>query len=274
LQWSPNGLLLAYRPAEFANSIAVLDLATGTGRVVFSAATATGLDYIWRSDGRSILVSTYTQSRAPARELFEAGLDSTAHKLRDMDDAFRLQIIVSNLGVLGGGEGGAANRYAMLPTAGGPPQEIRGATGRRCWPGVSPDRGSLLFLLRLRTEAQPMRVEWVTTAGDSSRTLDLPFEMSGCGFEPPSFHPDGRGVILVGKKPGERTSRIFLLPLDGGPAQVLATFHGTVVRGALAISPDGRSLVYTIEGSPSSTMLEVDAGPSRGAKPLGQRPQQ
>ena len=95
------------------------------------------------------------------------------------------------------------------------------------------------------------------SGGDSLRTLSLPFEVTCCWNAP--FHPDGRHLILGGTTPGESISKLFLVPLNGDAPRVLSQFSR--LNGTAYVSPDGRSLVFTSEGTPTSTIYELDVTP-------------
>jgi Tol biopolymer transport system component len=258
MHWSPNGQLLAYY-AGAGQPLVVLDPATGNSRVAFAAPEATFIDFTWRPDGRSIVL--VRRSMNGLNEVHEAQLDGTNRKLRDIAAEFVYTMFISDQLILGGNPGTPSNRYALIPTSGGPEQYVPGGIGRRRWPGVSSDGKWLLFQLRGSTENAATSVELVTTGGDSSRTLSLPFEVA---LENPPFDLDGRHVILVGKVPGEDVFKIFLVPLNGDTPRTLATIPGTP-RGRLDLSPDGGTLAFTTVGPPTSTIFQLDFGPMLAA---------
>ena len=177
MHWSPDGRLLAYS-WDGATTVSVLDPATGKIRIVFSAPEATGFDFNWRPDGQSlVLVKHSVQSGVRHRELYEASLDSTGRKLRDIAAEYCCLMFISDRLLLGGADGDESNIYTVIPTGGGTAQLRPGGVGRRGFPGVSSDGKWLLFALRKNNERRSTGVELLTTGGDSSRTLNLPFDL-------------------------------------------------------------------------------------------------
>ena len=267
LRWSPKDQLLAYYAGGGDSSLSVLDLATGRSHRLFSAADAEFNVFVWRPDGQSIvLMKQSVRAGAPHRELFEARLDGTVRKLRDIGgDYFRVYIISDQLligAIVGSDSSGAKrNSYPVIPADSGPPRELSGAIGRRCGPSSSADGRWLLFLIRTISDARLTDIELITTGGDSSRMVKLPFELDGCGLASPMFHPDGRHVVLVGKLPGDSTSKMFLVSFDGTAPRVLAILPAAISSIGLSFSPDGNTLAYTVEGAPSTVIYELDVSP-------------
>lgn len=263
MHWSPNGQMLAYYAGPGATTIQAIEIATGKVSTLFSASDVTWLDFVWRPDGRSIvLVKGFVQSGKFHREVYEAGLDGTTRKLRDINNEFPLGHLISDRVMLLGADGNSGNRYAVTPSGGGATWKVTEGTNRVGSPSVSNDVERLLFLLGKTTPITS--VELVTIGGVSSRALNLPFEVVGGHTNPdlhPPFLPDGRHVILFGKIPGESMSKIFLVPLDGTAPRVLATLPGTVYKSRFALSPDGSTLVYTLQGAPTATIYELDVSP-------------
>ncbi len=263
MRWSPNGQMLAYYPS-FKITLAVLDLATGKSRVVSSAPPNGVLpDFFWRPDGKSIVLV-----KDPARlgdsqgEVYEAGLDGTERKLRDIGaglgssrrDAY-LSFISDQLLLV---SATSSSERFLIPTSGKTAQRLPG-TGRR-WGSmaVSSDGGWLMFVPR--DDGQPnMSVELMTSGGDSLRTLRLPFHPTCCWQA--TFTPDG--VIIGGETPGEKASKFFLVPLNGAAPRVLSEFPGRTAEfsgltGIASLSPTGKALLFTTRAVPTSTFYELD----------------
>lgn len=258
MHWSPSGEGLAYYPRARA-SLALLDTATGNTRPLFAAPDSPFIDFIWRPNGESIVLFKYLADSLG--EVYEARLDGTQRKLRDAPTAFCCTKFLSDQLILGG-ESGLSNQYDAVPTSGGPAQRLAGRIGRRGFPGVSRDGRWFLFLLRENTDTSIKSVELITTGGDSSHTLRLPFEATHSGA--PLFHADGRHAILRGRTQGDPSDKIFLVPLDGTTPSVLATLHSRRYRTIQQLSPDGRTLLFASQGVPTSTIYEVDLSPILG----------
>ena len=268
-RWAPNGQSLAFSfepraagPAE----VGVLDLATGTTRVVSVAPKATLVDYRWRADGRSLLVMKWFpgQQNGPlVRQVFEAPLTGKERMLRDISVEFpkltRGGPISGELLVLG--ENLNTDHYFLAPDGGSlvkmPRLELGGFSGE---PGVSPDGKWVAFPARNRN-GPGTNIHLVSVAGDSLRVLRMPFEIGPSTFRPP-FTPDGRNLILFGKAPGESVSKIYSVPLDGSAPKALATLPTTsTVAGRLDLSPDGSAVVITSVGPWTSKIYEIDVTP-------------
>jgi Tol biopolymer transport system component len=252
VRWSPNGDMLAHYGALGYRTLAVLDLSSGKTRAVYSAGPNEWIpDYMWRADGKAIVLVKHAAEDGNFRaEVHEAGLDGTKRKLRDIGAEFpsRAYFISDRLLV-----GGTASERFVIPTRGGGPQKLPGTGRRGPSPGVSGDGRSLLFPIPGPT-GRITSVELMTSVGESVRTLNLPFEGTCCWHAP--FHPDGRHLILGGRIPGESESKIFLVPLNGDAPRVLSQSPRLI--STIYISPDGKSLVFTSEGAPTSTIYELD----------------
>lgn len=260
MRWSPNGEMLAYY-AGAGTTLVVLDLATGETRTVSSAPNGADRDFIWRPDGKSIVLVKHSAPSGHPSEVYEARMDGTERKLRDIGaefPGFGTGGFISDRLLLAGTYSTLADSVLVIPSSGGTAQELPRAR-RNAWPGVSNDGKWLLFLIR-NTDGRITSVELMTHGGDSLRTLSLPFEVDPRNFTPP-FHPDGQHVMLVGKAPGESAFKIFLVPLNGDIPRALATFPGTPYNGRLDLSPDGSTLAFTSVGPPISTIYELDMSP-------------
>ena len=269
MSWSPSSQTLAYYAGAGATTLAVLDPATGRTHVVSSAPPDGAIqNFIWRPDGKSIVLIKQTMNdavdiiqserRLRRSEVYETLLDGTERKLRDIAAEFPDSrpggFISDRLLVMG------APRWesAVISIAGGTAQKLPGTDHRLPSPGVSTDGKWVLWLIR-NTDGGITSVQLMTNEGDSLRTMNLPFEVDR-RFPYSAFLPDGQHVILVGKPPGEGTSKIFLVPLNGETPRVLTQVQGRLT-GMFDISPDGKTLVYTVEGTPTSTIYELDVTP-------------
>jgi hypothetical protein len=106
----------------------------------------------------------------------------------------------------------------------------------------------------------------------SERAINVPFAFASA--YPAVWHPDGRHIIVAGISPGSDLTRIFLVPVNGEAIVTLATLPQGQRRVSLAVSPDGKQLVYSEDGPPSGSIgeLSLDAILPRAATPAARRP--
>ena len=236
------------------------------GSLQFRCSTSpNGVSFIWRPDGKSLVVLKHSVSPPdPHFSLCEARLDGTARWLRDLGAEFPVKgtrdgaFISDQLLVAGN-----ALEQLLIPTGGGSATRLPVGTGTRfSKPGVSPccpDQAKWILWLVQDGDRPITSVEVMTSSGDSVRTLNLPFEVDRRpNYD--SFRADAGHIILVPNVPGESVSKIFLVPLNGGTPRVLTQFSGRL-SARFVVSPDGKSLVYSLEGAPTSKIYELDMTP-------------
>ena len=105
----------------------------------------------------------------------------------------------------------------------------------------------------------------MSTTGEPTRVVRLPFESAHRGV---AMLPDGQHIVLAGTTSRDRTTKIFVVPLDGTAPREFGGIRGSLSPsgGLLTLSPNGRQLAFTItEGRYTSNILEVDFGPSLAA---------
>ncbi len=280
MPWSPDGRFLAFRTkaeskdrqkvgwgADDRNQIAVLDVDSGRTRVLSTASAPIAYGrFVWRSDGKAIRVMKRADApsgSAPSRySVAEIPLDGPERQVRDISAEFPTAtppfLFSSDRAVIVTVtadrkterffvpiDGGAARR---LPDPGGEPEFRVGG------PGLA--AGTQLFLGLVDAKGENRGVTILSTVGDPTRTLRVPFHGQNR-----VFHPDGKQVIAVGKAAGDSVSKIFLVPFDGSPTRVVGEIpRGT--GGLLAPSPDGKLLAFTSDGIPTSKIHEIDFSPA------------
>ena len=257
MRWSPNGQMLAYYVAPGRDTVAVLDLMTGRTRLLSSVSPNRSIStFIWRPDSRSIVLVKRTTSGDPATEVYEVPLEGQERKLHDFGTTFPpsrqdpVIFISDQLMLIGPPDD------QLISIADGTARRIPGAERRVSVPGMSGDGERLFWLIR-NADGSITSGQLVDVAGSSRRTVSVPFAVSA--FPWSQFHPDGRHVILIGRMPGETVTKIFLVPLNGDAPRVLTQFTGRVYN--MRMSPDGTTLVYDVEGAPTTTIHELDVSP-------------
>ena len=259
MEWSPDGTLLAYYSAIGTPAIAVLDPASGVVKTLFSAADASLLQLAWRPDGLSLMVVKLIRDpQRPRWEVYQVDLHGSAQKVRDIARGRYccLTFLHSEL-LLVGADGDVSNEYDLMSSTGTDVLTLLGGNGRGGFAGISPDGQWLVFQLRFRGQTHVTAIEVISTKGQGSRIIPLPFTGMR-GFEGVVFHPDGRHVLLVGKSPGDSTPKIFLVPLDGSTVRTLATLRADALSGRVDVSPDGKTVLYVAESVPTTTIYELD----------------
>jgi dipeptidyl aminopeptidase/acylaminoacyl peptidase len=122
-------------------------------------------------------------------------------------------------------------------------------------PRVSPDGTRIAFTLStVDLDANKRRVDlWMVNAdGTGLRQLTRSQESEAS----PRWAPDGRSLYFVAKREAE-TKQVWRLPIDGGEASQVTRLPLEV--GSFSVSPDGRSLVVSMEVFPDCPDLACTA---------------
>lgn len=147
------------------------------------------------------------------------------------------------------GEGAAPGYGVYLRGTDGGPAVL---LGRGAYPALSPDRR----LVACVTQQDPPALQLLPTAAGEPRPLPNPL---GLTMHRLRWFPDGGALLVQGSLPGQ-PSRLYRVPLDGGPAApVLAP--GIQIFGH-PLSPDGRAVVAHEDNGPDQ-VWELGGGPPR-----------
>jgi Tol biopolymer transport system component len=261
MEWSPDGTLLAYYSAIGSPAIAVLDPASGVAKTLFSAADASFLQLAWRADGLSlIVVKLIRDPERPRWEVYQVDLNGSARKVREIARGRYCCVMFLHSELLQVGadrNGSVSNEYDLMSSTGTDVLTLLGGNGRGGPAGISPDGQWLVFQLRFKGNTRVTAIEVISTKGQGSRIIPLPFTGMR-GFEGVVFHPDGRHVVLVGKSPGDSIPKVFLVPLDGSAVRTLAALRADALSGRVEVSPDGKTVIYVAESVPTTTIYELD----------------
>lgn len=265
MRWSPDGRFLAFK-ADAWQKLALLDVRSGHIRILTTSPGEGIGEFVWRSDGSAILASRLRERMPPwGLSIFAVRLDGTQRLLHDLSAElpWARGAHVASEGVALAGDG--TTRIASMPIEGGAardvPIPIAYSAARMAYSGNSPD-GRWIF--GEITEGSPRtHLLVMSTAGDSTRIVTLPFESAHRGV---AILPDGQHVVVAGRALGDASLRIFVVPLDGGVPREFGGIPGHEFSGQIALSPDGRLVAFTTsENRYTSTIIEVDFGPSLGA---------
>jgi Tol biopolymer transport system component len=275
MPWSPDGRFLAFRVRTESKdrqnyngyqvgSLGLLDVQSGQTRVLTSSATIG--NFVWRSDGKAIRALKRTVVPAgtlPGLSIVEIELNGTERRLRDISAEFpnanvvvfasdrtavaRVPTDQSTQPFLVPLDGGAARR---LPDPGAEPR-LRRAYGN----GTLVAGNQVLFGMDNPRCCEGL-IKIVSTVGEATRTLRLPFRGSTAVVT-----PDGQHLINSGKTTSDSPWKLFLVPLDGSATRLITEIP-TGNGGLLAPSPDGKLLAYTSDGIHTSKIHEIDFGPA------------
>ncbi len=252
LRWSPDSRWIVTW-ADGRTALGLLEAATGRARVLSAGSAMLGAIH-WRRDSKA--VRFWRAFEGGIRTVFEVTLDGAEHPLRELPAQMTKRGFFMTDGLLEFGtaegeyvfnvESGATTRLPVsLPLVAGHP---------------SLDGARLLFLLSAG-EGRRGRIQVMTAGGDSVRTVDLPFEAVNSGEPFGPFHPDGRHVLMIGRHAGDKTLRLFSVPLNGDAPREIASLPGVVSGDHMEVSPDGRTVLYTAQRPTNSTIFELDLSP-------------
>jgi Tol biopolymer transport system component len=129
---------------------------------------------------------------------------------------------------------------------------IRIAVERR---GLSPD-GQTMATMPAAGPASPIgaQVTLLSLKDSTTRSIRLPFiQIAGI-----YWHPDGQRVFVLGREKPRGPVNVYSVPINGEAPSVIAPVGSSRQESALAVSPDGRFIAFTVAGTPSATFLRLD----------------
>lgn len=128
-------------------------------------------------------------------------------------------------------------------------------------PRLSPDGQHVVYCQqRIERDSQKAFVNLYLVPTGPGRTRQ--FTVGDQRDTRPRWSPDGRTIAFLSDRGGK--ARLYTIPVDGGEARPLGTWHGAL--GAFAWSPDGRRLAVTVR-RPSAEEDAAEDNPKR--KDLG-----
>ena len=267
-RWSPDSRSVAFQSPD-RHRLSVLEVASGTHRTVLEdTARVFGVIWRWRVDGRAIIfVSAEVGPPARGRSIDEVAVSGQRRKLIDMTMFTGPWRFVGDSNVIVRSDSavflrplgtGPTRRLASVPP-GTPALSFESMV-------VSNDlRWIAGFLLDLRRPSFN-EVELFSTETGARTVLDLPFEVNP-GGQHPEFLPGDSSLLVFGQRSGE-TLKLYRVPLNGDTPRAFADVGTPLPPLAFwyaSASPDGRSVVYSIEPeAPTQSLVLIDL---RGAVP-------
>lgn len=262
---SPDGRLLAYlRITQFETMKTDLYLADTIELQPFLLQPDIGFSYTWASDGQSIVFSRFVFG------MFDHEPDRSAWNLYRIDLSTRqvTEVMPSTGGALTDPQVSPNGRwlsafdfcfecigqfYTLDLTTGARYQWSEKDTDRFVGLGVdwAPDSQRLVFDQAIIPYTAPGQTAALFTAAPDGSDRRLLFEFTGRTAASPKWSPDGQWIafmlmeVWVEENAYQRRSELWLVQPDGSGARSIFSAQG--ISSPLAWSPDGRSLLFSVE---------------------------
>jgi Tol biopolymer transport system component len=249
LWWSPDGRYIAMHGEFAGDPLIVVGASDGSARRLGIKGWSIGQVH-WRSDSRAVQYTALPMPRLPGnnlRQIREASLDGTDRQLGEWSmETGAVGMINDSTALLLADSGSFA-----IPVRSGRAQRL---TNYRTVLD-SPNQTHTRLALRRAARGGDTEIEIVDLAGARQERITL------SGFASPSntrmeFLPDGRSLVLVGESGGRRA--LYQVPVDGSAPRKLADLPKDADSPKFSLSPDGKHLLYTVSGAPTSTLAEAN----------------
>jgi Tol biopolymer transport system component len=268
LQVSPDGRFAAFL-GDQQETIELMDLASGQQRTLVAmkgdgtAAQGQGIgQLVWSDESKSIryLSGIWTSEHRAVHEVTLSGRDTVIRPLpKSLYPAptawFPANSVGSHLthpdvvALLGGPE------LTFVPLDGGPPRVVFPKPVRTDLSALSPDRHTLAMMPAAGPNSQAGAQATLLSLEDlSTRNILLPFIQIAGIF----WHPDGQRFFVLGREKGRGPVSVYAVPVNGGVPRIVASVGSSRHESALAVSPDGLFIAFTVAGTPMATFLKLD----------------
>ena len=255
IRWSPDSKSLSFRGSDF-HSVMLFDLASRKVRPIITDTTRYFGLWMWRPDGQSIAASSMVQSSPPSARIDEIRLNGSRRTLFDLTPT-----LPTNTGFYFVD----ANNIVLRQDSGVFIQPLNGGASKRVAAGmpgtrtnfltVSHDGRTFAGLMRDPKGSKFNQIEVLGLDNGQRRILEVPFEWAGAVM--PVFTADDRAVLVVGRTGDTTSARIYAVPINGDAPRELAVVGGAA-GAAVSVSPDGKSVVYSVEDVRATSLLLVD----------------
>ena len=248
LWWSPDGRYVAFHGGA-GKPVQLLDAASGSVRPLGKADARIG-NLHWRSDSRAILYTERSPSTPQTLEgIHEITLDGADRAVRSISPPLvGVPYMASDSNAVVMSDSGA---YLVSVASG----KISRLTSWRGSGGTSQLNGER-FAFRKAVPKADHEIEIVNKVGQQEATLTFPFGIGPAAMLAPIFLPDGQHLIISGQTDAERA--IYLAPVTGGDPKKLAVLPKQSPIPYLALSPDGKHLLFTESAKTVITFSVVD----------------
>ena len=260
--WSPDGNRIAYvgAPPSGNRHVSIVDVATGNVRQG-PALRGAGGSFLWTADGRGVIASSTTGSSGAQRKAAFQHIDvdggTPPRTLREIaigpTPSFGFALSPTTAIVLRNGElhrvalEGDSSDVVVVPKTNGRYQGGLIAFS----PG-----GERVALRHSADSAGDVKtIEVLSSDGRSVATIDTPFPMAGSM----RLLAGGTQLVVYGL-PSESEPQTAVYLIDVGTKQIRKLLDVELRRttGDLAVSPDGRTVFYTLTGTTTPGVFTLD----------------
>jgi Tol biopolymer transport system component len=244
LWWSPDGKYVMSR-AKSPDSINIIDASTGTARAL--AARAGPMH--WRSDSRAVFYLSNPATAGQRLAIHEVSLDGRNREVQTIPVDRPLGLTIRDSVALFGTD--SCTFLLSMQTG----QLTKLSSYRPS--GAELDHSAQRIAIRRSQAGGDNQIEIVDPSG--KRLANLEFRAFSVGPQATSrifFHPDGRHLVLAGLSNGHRA--IYMVPIDGSAPRKIADLPDSANPPAMALSPDGKHLVFSAAGRPSGQIAALD----------------
>ena len=264
-RWSPDSRYIAYIAGlDAPRKINIYDVQSTSVRTVLSYDKPLGAA-LWRPNSKSLLYVRFPNFGASPEPndfaVHEVTLEGRDQTLRTIPS----QVLSSGTGPTGILLGqsmaisfGSAGMWAV-PYDGGAPRQLR--TGMNTRTTFLPDERALVHGVELNPDGSFREIEVLGTDGIVVRNIRLPFDgLVNASDRHIELTPEGRDAIIVGRDRNAQSPAIYRVPLDGSAPRLVVKLAGRPAS-QIDVSPDGKSILYTVMGPRASSFVLVDLTP-------------
>jgi Tol biopolymer transport system component len=255
-RWSPDSKTIGFVNAD-SHRFVVLDVASKSTRTIVEDTTRRIGNWTWRPDGQSIAAVMIEHQAPPKGTIDEITLTGARRKLYEIAAPYvprsGFQFVDGRNAYL------RADSVAyLIPLGGGVPRRLTSVPVATRAYGTAISRDG-------RTAASPMlddlrgelnQVEVISLESGQRRLVPVPFQLT-IGSQP-MFTDNDRSLLVFGQQAGDTVgTRLYSVPLNGDPPRAVATVERSG-GASVTVSPDGKSIAYTVQASRTTSLLLVD----------------
>jgi Tol biopolymer transport system component len=258
--WSPDGSRIAYVSAD-PREIRVVEIATGRETRLAElqntlALPGRSLNQVWRRDGQAIRYTRLDLGRSgvtySVREVTLAGHDSLIAVIEEKDSQCCFRFLNDTLYARGNNAGVAVLNLSSR-------KWITLAQPRYLDAALSSDGSTMIFSHWASPNSDD--AELYLVQGTTTKTIPNPL---GGELSQLHFLPDRHNVIAAVCRTCEQgleRRSLVMFPLNGDPPRVLSGKEGSIMDwDDLAITPDGRTVIYDPELAWRSAFVHIPTG--------------